>query len=97
MLSVALHYRKTLQGARHRDAATSHLKMADVHWLHRDFGEALKQLDAAHSIFLHIADEMDYSGSREVAKVKSLLVVALVWLAIAAGAFFFQSLLSIVK
>ena len=61
-----------LQSSRHRDAATCHLKIADVHWLHRDFAEALVQLEAAHSIFLHIAEEMDFSGSREIAKVKSL-------------------------
>lgn len=78
MLNKALSFRVALQGSQHRDVASCHLRLADHHWLHRDLPNVVRELKISHDIHMHIAEEIDMTGSREIGKIKSLLVVALV-------------------
>ena len=76
MLDLALSFRATLQGAQHRDVAACHLKLADYHWLHKDFQKAIEELGNAHTVHEAVAGNVDLTGSRELGKIKSLLAVA---------------------
>ena len=83
LLKRALQYRLLIQGPKHRQICWAHVQLANHHWLHKGFSEAASELNIAIDLFWAVERSVVGSGcrgSREIAKLRSLLVIAHIYM-----------------